>query len=106
MAAFQPENFSRAADVPMVLIQFLKNVVALVSRARLMQGQKVSAAPASIAIYQRRKVLAIESNRGGIHDHNPFNHIAKLAHIAGPRVAHEPLDRIIGDFPWPPAIAS
>ena len=43
-------------------------------------------------------MLAVEAGSGGIHDHDALDHIAQFAHVAGPRIAHQHLDGIIGDL--------
>jgi hypothetical protein len=106
MAAFEPEYFCRAADVPMVLVQLFKNIISFVSRARLMQSEEVSAATASVAINQWWQMLAIKVYDGRIHDDDALDHIAKLANISRPGIAHQAFNGIVRYFAWPSAIAS
>jgi len=53
------EHFRRAADVAMVLVELLQNVVALIGGSRLVQRGSLGArdSAAAIAMHQRRKML-------------------------------------------------
>src|ERR1700694_1853403 len=61
-------------------------------------------AAAAVAVHQRRKMLAFKSRSGGIHDHDALDHIAQLADVPRPGVAHQGIDGIVGDLSWTPAI--
>src|ERR1700730_12421303 len=98
MAAFQPEDFGGAADISMVLVQLLKNVVAFIGRARLMKGEEVTAAAVSVAINQRRQVLAIKADGRRVHNDDALDHITKFADISRPRVAHEAFYSVTSNF--------
>ncbi len=49
-------------------------------------------------------MFAVELRNCRIHDHDTLDYIAQLAYIAWPRVAHEGVDRIVGDFFRVPAV--
>src|SRR5258708_15087765 len=55
-------------------------------------------AAAAVAIDQRRQVLTVEARGGGIHDHDALDHIANLAHVAGPGITHQDFDGVVGYF--------
>src|ERR1051325_2778732 len=107
MAALQPQYLCRAADIPVVLSQFLKNVITLVGGACLMQCRKFrsSVMTGAITVYQRREMLTIEAKRRRIHDDNAFDQVAQLTHVARPGISHQSLDRTIGNFTRPPTIS-
>src|SRR5258708_20418804 len=51
-----------------------------------------------VAIDQRRQVVTVEARGGGIHDHDALDHIANLAHVAGPGITHQDFDGVVGYF--------
>src|SRR5437660_8417914 len=106
MAAFEPEHLGSAADVAVILVEFLQNVVSLVGVAGLVQGRELGAggAPAAIAVDERRKVLALETGGSGIHDHNALDHITQLTDIPWPGVVHQRLYSLIGHLARTPPV--
>src|SRR5579859_3556143 len=99
MAALEPEHLGGAGDIAVIFIKFLQDVVAFVSVARLVQSGKFAfGAAAAIAVHQWRKMFGIETGSRGVHYDDALDYIAKLAHIAGPGIAHQNFDRIVGDF--------
>src|SRR5439155_1377662 len=96
----EAQHFGRAADVSVILVKLLQNVVTLVSRACLMQrGELISnCAAAAIAVYQRRQVLTLKAAGRRIHNDDALDHIAQFAHISRPGVAHKGLNSVITDL--------
>src|SRR5262249_53703836 len=103
-----PEHFGSAANIPVVLVQFLQDVIAFIRASRLVKGGKLGSrrTAAPIAINQRRQVLAIESHGGGIHYHDAFDHVAQFTYITGPGITHERIYGVVSDFARPTAISS
>src|SRR5450755_2625067 len=100
MAALQAQHFGGAGYVAVVLVEGFEDVVALVGVAGLMQGGELAlgGAAAAVAVDQRGQVFAVESRGGGVHDDDALDHVAQFAHVAGPGVAHENVDSVVGDF--------
>src|ERR1041385_8653417 len=84
MAALQPQDFRRARDIAMVLIQLLQDVIALIGGACLVQRGESCCGSSAFAMDQRRQVLALDLVRARVHDHQPLNHVAQLAHVSRP----------------------
>src|SRR5258708_24679339 len=97
MAALQSQYFGSAADVSVIFIQLLQDVVALVRVTGLMQGGELASRGAAIAlaINQRRVMFAVEAGGGGVHDHEAVNHVAQVAHIALPSISLTHCDVIV-----------
>src|SRR5438270_12849684 len=72
VAALQAQHLGGAADVAMVLVERLEDVVALIGVARLVQRGELSfrSPPAAFAIDQWRQVFAVKSCSRWIHDHD------------------------------------
>src|SRR6266404_3592841 len=102
VAALETEHFRGAADVAMILVQLLENVVALICRTCLVQRRTLAARhpPATVAMHQRRKMLALKSRSSVIHDHDALDHIPQFADVPRPGVARQGVDRIVGDLSW------
>src|SRR2546423_9402397 len=90
----------------MVLVQLFENIVTFISRAGLMQGQEVSTAAASVAIDQRRQVLAIKADGCWIHDHDALDHVTRLTDVSGPGLSHQALNGVITYLPSSAALPS
>src|SRR5215469_9994546 len=80
VAALESEYLGRAAYVAVVVVKLLEDIVTLIGVACLMQSRKIAlgSAPAAVAVDERRKMLAIETRRCGIHDHNALDHVAQF----------------------------
>src|SRR5579864_8177647 len=99
VAALEAKYVGRAADVAVIVVELFQNVIAFVGGACLMQGQELSSsAPAAIAINQWRQMFALETAGGWIHDYDAFDDVAQFAHISRPRVTHQDVNRVVGDF--------
>src|ERR1700722_2994825 len=100
MAALEAEDFGGAAYVAVVFVELFQDEIALVGIAGLVQRGEVGlgGAAGSVAIDQRRQVLALEAGGGGIHDDDALDHVAQLAYVARPGIAHEHIDGFVGDF--------
>src|SRR3984957_2748321 len=100
MAALEAEDFGGAAYVAVVFVELFQDEIALVGIAGLVQRGEVGlgGAAGSVAIDQRRQVLALEGGGGGIHDDDALDHVAQLAYVARPGIAHEHIDGFVGDF--------
>src|SRR5215469_11544142 len=108
MTSFEAENFRGPGHVAVVLVEFLENIVALISVTRLMKGREFTprSAAAAVAIDERRQMLRVKARGGWIHNDNALDNVAQFADVARPGVAHQYVDRIVGDFARPPAIGS
>ena len=106
MAAFEAKHLRGAGHVAVILIEFLQDVIALVSVASLMKRGEFAfrCAAAAVAIDQRGQMLAVEASGGGIHDYDALDDIAQLAHVARPGITHEHVNGIVGDLTGTPAI--
>src|SRR5947208_16567693 len=106
MTALKAQHFGRTADISVILVKLLQNVVALVRRACLVQrGELISnGAPTAIAVYQRRQVLTLKAAGRRIHNDDALDHVAEFAHISRPGVAHKGLNSVITDLARPAAI--
>src|SRR6266852_5952097 len=100
MAALEAQDFCGAADVAVVFVEFLEDVVALVGGAGLVQGGKFPRGRFgfSIAIDQRGQVFAVNLDGRRVHDDHAFNHVAQLAHVARPGVAHQGFNGVVGNI--------
>src|SRR5271155_6286078 len=100
MASFQTEYLRRAADVAMILVELFEDVVALISRARLVQSGTLDACDfaATVAVNQGWQMLSFKSRGSRIHDHDALDHIAQLTNISRPRIAHQNTYGIVGDL--------
>src|SRR5690348_8984102 len=99
VAALQTQNLGGAAHVAVVLIQFLEDVVALVGGASLVQGRGLAKqAAAAITVDQRRQMLAVELEGGGIHDHDTLHYVAQFAHVARPGIAHQAVYGVVSNL--------
>src|SRR5689334_8012739 len=78
MRALQAKDFGGAADVAMVLVEGLEDVIAFVGSAGLVESREAVAVALArpFAIDQRRQVLAVELGHRRIHDDNALDHIA------------------------------
>src|SRR5438445_13611818 len=101
MTALKAQHFGRAADVSVILVKLLQNVVALVRRACLMKGRELisSGAAAAIAVHQRRQMLPLEAAGRRIHNDDALDKIAHFAHIYRPGVAHKGINSVVYDLP-------
>src|SRR2546428_2927897 len=106
MTALKAQHFGRTADVSVILVKLLQNVVALVRRACLVQrGELISnGAPTAIAVYQRRQVLTLKAAGRRIHNDDALDHVAEFAHISRPGVAHKGFNSVITELARPAAI--
>src|SRR5260370_24950505 len=106
MAALQAQDLCRAADVAVVFVELLQDVIALIGGACLMESGKFPGGGfwSAIAIDQRGQVLAVNFYRSRIHDDHALNHVAQLAHVARPGVAHEGFYGVVGNIFGAPAV--
>src|ERR1700737_985129 len=108
LTSFQAQHLGGAADVAVVVIKFLEDIVALVGGAGLVQRGEFACdgTAAAVAGGQGRPGVAVEAGGGGVHDPDAFDYVAQLAHVARPGIAHQGFDGIVGNLARAAAIGS
>ena len=61
-------------------------------------GELAQAAARTVAIDQRRQMLAFQLRHRGIHDDDALDQVAQLANIARPGVAHQRVEGVVGNL--------
>jgi len=104
VTSLQPEHFGRAADVAVVFVELLQDVIALVRGARLME--RGSLAPAALRLPSRTPVRqCLRSKRDVVGFMITMRSITLRSSrtLPGRNSASRPRC-ILGDFPRPPAV--
>src|SRR5258705_852117 len=106
MTSFQSEDLGRAADIAVIVIQLLEDIVALVGGRCLMQGGefRTDGATCAIPMHQRGQMFAVESSGGRIHDDNALDHVAQFAHVTRPGISRQGVNRVVAEFARPAAV--
>src|SRR5438046_6247492 len=100
MTALQSQDLGGPADIAVIFIQLFQNIVAFVGGTGLVKSRSLrpGGSAASIAVDKRRKMFALETGGGGVHDDDTLDDVAEFADVAGPRITHECGNRIVGNF--------